>query len=243
METTGLIVSWAAIVAAIISILVLSIVIWKSKRDRRLYSKQLEEHVRGLRKAQTVSQARDILDSVNSELANLESSVSQLGNVTGNVVSGVQAGRDAFVSGGDMYLNRDDGTLSAERKVDEAREKVRQWGQHISNRGWDDQAWHDLGAALQFAHEAIESDHTYQRAWTILADIYHRIGKKDIALTCLQRSKELATPGPNFPGRFWKSVHHNITTGYPFNATGSLSRDQAPNWFEERFKRYWTIEV
>jgi hypothetical protein len=128
--------------------------------------------------------------------------------------------------------------IAADQKVDEAREKVRQWGAQITHGSWD---WHLLGHALQYAHEAIENDTTYQRPWTILADIYHRIGKIDLARKCLKKSYGLATPGPNFPGRFYQEVERNLTTGYPFNSAGGLSRETPPSWFEERYERYWVI--
>jgi len=67
---------------------------------------------------------------------------------------------------------------SADRKIDDARDKVRQWGDRVTHVGWDEQAWHLLGHALQFAHEAIENDAEYQRPWKLLADIQCRIGKE-----------------------------------------------------------------
>jgi len=133
-----------------------------------------------------------------------------------------------------MPVNRE----LSEKKVEEAREKVRQWGTGISRGQWD---WHALGHTLQCAHEAIESDPQYQRPWTILADIYHRIGKKDLAKECLRKSYSLATPGPRFPGGFYKEVQGNISSGYPFNRAGGVRRESPPSWFEEKYQRYWTI--
>jgi len=128
--------------------------------------------------------------------------------------------------------------IVADQKVDDAREKIRQWGAQIARGNWD---WHLLGHAVQYAHEAIENDPAYQRPWTILADIYHRIGKIDLARKCLKKSYSLATPGPNFPGRFYREVERNLTTGYPFNSFGGISRETPPSWFEERYERYWVI--
>lgn len=89
----------------------------------------------------------------------------------------------------------------AEKKTDDAREKVRQWGAKVtSQQQWDEQSWHLLGHAMQFAHEAIEKDPKYQRPWTLLADIYCRIGEEKLALECLRRSSKLATSGPYYPG-------------------------------------------
>ncbi len=133
-------------------------------------------------------------------------------------------------------LRVDRGT--ADRKIDEARKKVQEWGERMVGGQWD---WHLLGQALQLAHEALENDGNYQRAWTLLADIYHRIGKTELALVCLKRSKALASPGPNFPGRFYKEVEYNITSGYPYNSAGGLQRQSPPQWFEEKYQRYWNV--
>lgn len=107
---------------------------------------------------------------------------------------------------------------------------------------WPRQAWHDLGSALQLAHEAIENDPGYQRAWTLLADIYHRIGDQEFAEKSLKKSYSLATPGPHFPGRFYKSVKGNIVSGYPFNAAGNLRREAVPAWFTEKYQRYFVLD-
>ena len=127
---------------------------------------------------------------------------------------------------------------AADRKVDEARKKVQQWGERMVEGQWD---WHLLGAALQLAHEAIENDRNYQRAWTLLADLYHRVGKRELALECLKKSKSLATPGPNSPGRFYNEVEYNITYDYPYNAAGGLKFQSPPPWFEEKYQRYWSL--
>jgi hypothetical protein len=142
---------------------------------------------------------------------------------------------------GNIYISASDQLARAERKTDEARQKVREWGQRINQVGWDEQAWHLLGFALQFAHEAIEVKPDYQRAWTLLADVYHRIGKDDLAKKCLRKSYSLASPGPNFPGRFYKEVDNNIHSGFPFNSSGGLKRQSTPAWFEEKYKKYWSL--
>lgn len=120
----------------------------------------------------------------------------------------------------------------ADKKTDDAREKVRQWGDRITHVGWDEQAWHLLGHALQFAHEAIENDPEYQRPWTLLADIYCRIGKEKLARECLKRSYKLATPGPYHPGRFYREVERRIEGG---------CTQAVPQWFEEKHARYWVL--
>ena len=158
--------------------------------------------------------------------------VSHTGNVT--------AGRDAWVAGRDINL-ADDRKTRSERKTDEGRKAVQEWGKNVNPSGWGQQAWHDLGFALQSAHEALEIDPNYQRAWTLLADIYHRIGRADLAKKCLEKSYSLATPGPNHPGRFYKQVKSNIESGYPFNRSGGLVRESPPLWFEEKYQRYWTL--
>lgn len=128
--------------------------------------------------------------------------------------------------------------MLADQKVEAAREKVREWGARMSRGQWD---WHALGQALQSAHEAAEAAPSYQRPWTLLADIYHRVGKSGLAEKCLQRSYRLATPGPRFPGGFYREVQNNLRTGYPFDARGGLSRAGPPAWFEDKYQRYWTI--
>ena len=130
-------------------------------------------------------------------------------------------------------------TAEADTKVDAAQAKVQEWGAKLAAGAWD---WHPLGHALQLAHEAVEAEHTYQRPWTLLADIYHRIGQVDLAHKCLARSHELATPGPNHPGRFYRSVEANLRTGYPFDTRGGVGRQPSPDWFASRYQRYWVID-
>lgn len=130
-------------------------------------------------------------------------------------------------------------TVEADTKVDAARAKVQEWGAKLAAGTWD---WHPLGHALQLAHEAVEAQHTYQRPWTLLADIYHRIGKLHLARECLVRSYELATPGPNHPGRFYRSVEANLKTGYPFDTKGGVKRQSPPEWFDSKYQRYWLID-
>jgi hypothetical protein len=128
----------------------------------------------------------------------------------------------------------------ADRKVDKARLKVQQWRERIvRDELWD---WHLLGEALQLAHEAIENDPNYQRAWAFLADVYHRIGKTELAEQCLSKSKSLAPPSPSFPGRLHRDVEENIRSGYPFNASGGLNRESPPEWFIDKYQKYWSLE-
>jgi hypothetical protein len=139
-----------------------------------------------------------------------------------------------------MVLPTDIATVELRRlqddKVDRGRQSVQQWGATLAHeQRWD---WHSLGHALVFAHEALELDRDYQRPWTLLADVYHRLGRTPLAKMCLARSRTLATPGPNWPGRFWKGVDSNLRTGYPFNAAGGLHRQQPPDWFIEKYERY-----
>lgn len=130
-------------------------------------------------------------------------------------------------------------TVQADAKVDAARSKVQDWGDAIARRTWD---WHALGHSLQLVHEAIELTPTYQRPWTLLADIYHRIGKTDLAESCLQRSYKLATPGPRHPGGFYREVQDHLRTGYPFDGRGGLKRQVAPDSFRQKYQRYWSID-
>ncbi len=129
--------------------------------------------------------------------------------------------------------------LTADLKIEHARERIREWGMRISRGEWD---WHLLGHALEFAHQAKELNGEYQRPWTMLADIYHRIGKIELAKECLKKSYLLALPGPRFPGGFYKEVEKNIQTGYPFNSYGGLKRMTPPEWFEAKYQQYWNLE-
>jgi tetratricopeptide (TPR) repeat protein len=167
-------------------------------------------------------------------------STTQIGQVDGDV-NIVRAGPGGIAAGRDIYMSPDERRARAERKTDEGRKKVQEWGERINQFGWGEQAWHLLGFALQFTHEAVEVDPDYQRAWTLMADVYHRIGKEELARKCLKKSYSLAGPGPNFPGRFYKQVDKNIKSGYPFNSAGRLQRQSPPTWFEAKYQRYWTI--
>ncbi|MCP4541538.1 MAG: CHAT domain-containing protein [Chloroflexi bacterium] len=130
-----------------------------------------------------------------------------------------------------------DKQILADKKIDNVRTKVREWGEKLARYGqWD---WHPLGHALQYVCEAIEAAPNYQRSWTLLADICHRIGKLELARKCLTKSYNLASSGPNFPGGFYKKVKGYIQSGYPFNDTGGLQRQSPPEWFEEKYQPYY----
>jgi tetratricopeptide (TPR) repeat protein len=155
-----------------------------------------------------------------------------------NVAEGIRKTVEDLTGSTPPRLTSVDRTI-ADRKVDEARQKVQQWGERIVREElWD---WHLLGEALQLAHEAIENDSNHQRAWTFLADAYHRIGKTELAVQCLRKSKSLAPPSPNFPGRFYRDVEENIRSGYPFNAVGGLTRQPPPQWFIDKYQKYWSL--
>ena len=132
-------------------------------------------------------------------------------------------------------FHRPNNRTLADKKTDDAREKVRQWGARVtSQQQRDEQSWHLLGHALQFSHEAIEKDPKYQRPWTLLADIYCRIGERKQALECLRRSYKLATPGPYSPGRFYLEVEKRVGRGCP---------QTTPRWFREKYARYWVLPL
>lgn len=128
----------------------------------------------------------------------------------------------------------------ADEKTEEARIQVRSWGERRARELWD---WHVLGHALHYAHEANEEEPCYQRPWTLLAYVYHLIGEAKLAQDCLKRSYRLATPGPNFPGNFYREVERNIASGYPFNSVGGLQREQPPQWFKDKYQRYWNLDA
>lgn len=163
-------------------------------------------------------------------------------NQYGDVIIGdIAAGNLTKIT---LHINHISGSPRdiAEKKVDASRAKVQQWGELVTIQNpWPLQAWHYLGHGLQLVHEALEADRCHQRAWTLLADIYHRIGKRDLATASLLKSRNLATPGPNHPGRFYKDVERNLITGYPFDNTGGLLREKMPDWFERKYERYWKL--
>ena len=62
---------------------------------------------------------------------------------------------------------------------------------------WDRLGWGFFGDFLcNVFYEAVEIDPTYQRAWTLMADIYHRIGiDRTAPEQCLIKSYGLAELG------------------------------------------------
>jgi predicted nucleotide-binding protein len=116
------------------------------------------------------------------------------------------------------------------QKVDAAQHEVHEWGAEIARGRWD---WHRLGRALELCREAIRENANYQRAWTLLGNIYHLIGRRDLAEEALRRSYDLAGPGPNRPGNFHKQVQGRVESGEPFDVL--LTRQDPPAWFLEKY--------
>lgn len=212
----------------------------------KLLRESLPEAIGGL----TVKIVLGVLGIVSSVLALLYRFVSRqktknLPRESPSTPTIVNAGRDAFVGGRDVnitqHISSDDRRARAERKIDEGRKKVQEWGDEMSRSGWVRQAWHLLGHALQCTHEAVDIDPDYRRAWTLMADVYHRIGKIELAKKCMEKSYELAKLEGKDPGDFYRKVEKNIRSGYPFNSTGGLTRQSPPPWFEAKYQKYWTL--
>jgi len=126
-----------------------------------------------------------------------------------------------------------------EIQLDRAKVKIQQWEEHLVRENeWN---WHILGTALQIAYKTTEEAPNYQQAWTTLADIYHRIGKRELAEQCLKKSEALINSVSDTSVRAHKEVQINIDTGYPFNKEGGLQRQLPPLWFEEKYQSYWTL--
>jgi tetratricopeptide (TPR) repeat protein len=141
-----------------------------------------------------------------------------------------------------VLVRTDSDTTYADERIELARDKIRQWGQRITlQQQWDDHCWHLLGHGLEYTSEAIETNPNYPRPWILLADIYHLIGKSELARKCLDKSFYLGKSASDLPVHFYRYVENRIKTGYPFDKTGGVERASAPSWFEVKYKRYWTF--
>lgn len=132
--------------------------------------------------------------------------------------------------------------ITVDRKIDEARKEVQGWGEWIGGGkpGEWSKEWYYLKHACKYAQEAIEYDPTYTRGWTLLADIYHLTGRRDLAKYCLAKSYEIAMQVGPSPGDFYNKVEDRIRTGRPFKPAGTLERQSPPPGFEDVYQLYWT---
>jgi CHAT domain-containing protein len=147
------------------------------------------------------------------------------------------------ITGRDIHLSRDIARARAKSCFDHGQRKVHDWSLEMLRSGWSEQAWQDLGDALELTLDAIEMDCNWQSPWTLMADVYHHIGEADLALECLEQSEELAPPGPGFPGGYHKDVKSKIDSGYPFDGASALRREPPPSWFAEKYHAYLTQQI
>ncbi|MCX6030659.1 MAG: tetratricopeptide repeat protein [Chloroflexi bacterium] len=115
------------------------------------------------------------------------------------------------------------------------RAKVQEWGEQMTHQGeWN---WHLLGQAIEYYLDSIKYDPTHQHAWTNLAYAYHLIGERQKARECLQKSLDLATPGPNHPGGNYKRVKAAIDQD-AYLTGGRVERPPMPDWFRAKYQRF-----
>jgi serine/threonine protein kinase len=145
--------------------------------------------------------------------------------------------------GGRIHRSSSEMRTRADSSFQQGRQNIYAWQDETTRAGWTVRAWQLLGEALQHAHDALEAELSNQRSWTLLADTYHLIGEMELARECLAQSWELATPGPHFPGRYYKYVKANMDSGAPFNDARGLKRQPPPRWFYEQYERYLKIEA
>ena len=121
------------------------------------------------------------------------------------------------------------------RLKDHGRFKIQDFGKEAT-RTWSEHAWQLLGQALGYFTESIGKNPKNQQAWTNLAYTYYLIGEKAEADRCLEISKSLADPGPNYPGRHYKSVERAIRSGRTIHGA-EINRSPRPAWFDEKHLR------
>jgi len=124
----------------------------------------------------------------------------------------------------------------SEEYKERGRECIQKWADAISKGVWN---WDFLGQAFEYYFDAIKYDPKHQHPWTNLAFVYHLIGEKKIALECLEKSRDLASPGTNFPGRNYKQVERALKrdttlSGHPLN------RPIIPENFRRKYEVFLT---
>jgi tetratricopeptide (TPR) repeat protein len=154
------------------------------------------------------------------------------GDVGGNVIGGSQNIVTIITEGiGERQFSRAQSDSCNER----GRDRIRKYGEEMARHGvWD---WHPLGQAMEYYVDAIKHDPQNQHPWINLAYVYHLIGARQKALECLARAFELATPGPNHPGRHYKRVEAAVGRG-SYLSGGRVARPETPDWFREAYERF-----
>ena len=122
----------------------------------------------------------------------------------------------------------------SDRYKDLGRAKVQLWGERLNREGrWD---WDLLGHAIDHYVDAIRRDPDSQHPWTNLAYVLYLVGEGDRAYKCLERSFNLAGPGPNHPGNNYKQVKRAIDSD-TYLSGGRVERPPVPSWFWEKHSR------
>ena len=114
------------------------------------------------------------------------------------------------------------------------REAIRAWASRMAKDGtWD---WNVLDQAIGYFSEAIKQDTEFQHPWINLAYVFHLIGKKNRAIKCLEKAKELAPRGANYPGRHYTQVEAAIRTDSKLTSTSELQRPVIPTWLQNKYE-------
>lgn len=114
------------------------------------------------------------------------------------------------------------------------RAKVQEWGEQLKNGEWN---WHKLGQAIEHYTDSIKFDPKHQHPWTNLSFVYHLIGERQLARECLDKSFELAEPGPNHPGGNYKRVNAAIEAD-TYLSGGKVARPEVPEWFKTKYEKF-----
>lgn len=147
------------------------------------------------------------------------------------------AGRDLFIQNiVKSGVSREEfSRMRSEEKKDMGRKKVQEWGEKMKKQNeWD---WHLLEHAIEHYIEAIQLDPSHQHPWTNLAYVFRLVGEEKKAIKCLKKSKELAAPGPNYPGGNYKRVEQAVKNG-KYLTGGKISTPVRPDWFSRNYEKY-----
>lgn len=187
------------------------------------------------RDPQIVELAQSLFDELNDlEVHSGGSSISQQASGTAIQIGGqVTRSIVAIITEG---IDRSEFSHARSEDYNErGRQRVRAYGERMArNREWD---WHALGQAIEYYVDAVRYDSQNQHPWINLAYVYHLIGMRRKALECLDRALELATPGPNYPGRHYKQVKAAVESN-SYISGGTVTRPTIPDWFRERYERF-----
>ena len=119
--------------------------------------------------------------------------------------------------------------------LDRGRERERTFAETLTRQDlWD---WNPLGHAIEYYVTAIEYNPQNQHAWINLAYVFHLIGRLQEARKYLQKALELATPGPNYPGRHYKRVKKAIDNNTFLSGNPVRYRPPIPDQLREQLRQ------